>query len=143
MLSFCRFGLRLNSQLKIVLETKTAVNRLIKRPRISVTAKPRIGPEPVIYRIKEEMMVVTCVSMIVTNARSKPIEIDSGTLIPSLNSSRIRSNISTFESTAIPMPRIRPAIPGRVKVDLINIRAAIVKIIFNINATTALIPEPR
>jgi hypothetical protein len=59
MLSFCNFGRRLNSQLKIVLETKTAVKRLIKRPRMSVTANPRIGPEPVIYRISDEMIVVT------------------------------------------------------------------------------------
>jgi hypothetical protein len=44
------------------------VKRLIKRPSIRVTAKPRIGPEPVIYKINDEMMVVTWVSMIVTNA---------------------------------------------------------------------------
>ena len=47
MLSFCMSGLRVNSHSKIVLETKTAVKRLINKPSMSVTANPRIGPEPV------------------------------------------------------------------------------------------------
>src|SRR3954452_16038260 len=134
--------LRLSSQLKIVLDTNTAVKRLINSPSISVTANPLIGPEPVIYRMTDEIIVVMWESMMVTNARSKPSEIDSGTLNPSLNSSRMRSNMSTFESTAIPMPRISPAIPGSVNVQPNMMRAATVNIMLSASATTAFTPEP-
>lgn len=46
MLSFSIFCLRLKSHIKIVLETKTAENKLINNPKIKVTANPLIGPEP-------------------------------------------------------------------------------------------------
>lgn len=42
---------------------------------------------------------------------------------PALTSSRILSKINTFASTAIPMVRIIPAMPGRVKVAPIKLNA--------------------
>jgi len=39
-------AVRLRCHMKIVFETKTAVNRFASRPATSVTAKPRIGPVP-------------------------------------------------------------------------------------------------
>src|SRR5947209_9022508 len=63
--------LRVRMASKITLETNTAVNRLASRPNVSVTANPFTGPVPKINRIKAETMVVTCVSMMVTQARSE------------------------------------------------------------------------
>jgi hypothetical protein len=45
--------------MKIVLETKTAVNRLASRPTTKVTAKPRIGPVPNTNRKMADTIVVT------------------------------------------------------------------------------------
>ena len=58
--------------MKIVLETKTAVNRFARRPATNVTANPRIGPVPNTNRKIAETMVVTCVSVIVRNALLNP-----------------------------------------------------------------------
>ena len=60
--------------------------------------------------------VVTCVSMIVANARPNPDEIAAGMAFPDRSSSLIRSKMRTLESTAMPMESTRPAIPGKVHV---------------------------
>ena len=83
---------------------------------ISVTAKPLIGPVPNWNRNRAEMIVVTCVSTIVPNARSKPFSIAAFGVLPLRSSSRMRSKISTFESTAMPIVRMKPAMPGSVSV---------------------------
>ena len=54
-------------------ETKTAVNRLASRPTVSVVAKPLTGPVPNMNRMAAETMVVTCVSMMVTQALRKAL----------------------------------------------------------------------
>ena len=53
--------------------TKTAVKMEAMRPMVSVTANPLIGPVPNWNRKSAEIRVVTWVSMIEVNARSKPM----------------------------------------------------------------------
>src|SRR5215472_4332508 len=60
--------LRLSTKSKITRDTKTAVNRLASRPKVSVTANPFTGPVPKINRMNAETIVVTCVSTIVIQA---------------------------------------------------------------------------
>ena len=59
----------------------------------------------------------------------KPIFIDVWTDFPVAISSRIRANTITFASTAIPMPRIIPAIPGSVSVISNKYKVAITKVV--------------
>ena len=54
--------------------------------------------------------------MIADNALSKPALIADLTDLPAPSSSRILVKIITFASTAIPMDKITPAIPGNVSV---------------------------
>ena len=61
-------------------------------------------------------MVVACVSITVLSALLKPAATAEGTVFPARNSSRIRSKTRTLVSTAIPIVRMTPAIPGRVSV---------------------------
>ena len=49
-----------------------AVNTLAIKPIVRVMAKPLIGPVPNMNRKKAETTVVTCVSIMVRNALSKP-----------------------------------------------------------------------
>src|SRR5260370_1238140 len=49
-----------------------AVNTLAIKPMVKVIAKPRIGPVPNKNRKNAETTVVTCVSIMVRNALSKP-----------------------------------------------------------------------
>src|SRR5262249_8168185 len=60
------------SSSKMVCETNTAVKTEMKRPMISVTAKPLTGPVPNWNRNIAETIVVTWVSMIVANALENP-----------------------------------------------------------------------
>ena len=60
---------------KITRDTKTAVNMLINKPRISVTAKPLIWSVPTTYSTIAVISVVTFESMIVAMAREKPLRI--------------------------------------------------------------------
>jgi hypothetical protein len=103
---------------KIIRETKKAVKTDAPRPTSSVTANPLIGPVPNWNRNRAEMIVVRWVSMMVANAREKPCSIDARAVFPSRISSRMRSNTSTFESTAMPSVRMMPAMPGSVSVNL-------------------------
>ena len=52
----------------------------------------------------------------VKNALLKPASTAATTALPARNSSRMRSKIRTFESTAMPMVRMTPAMPGSVRV---------------------------
>ena len=72
MLRSVSLGLRHIWISKMARETNTAVNRFAIKPITRVTAKPRTGPVPKMKRNALATTVVTCVSMIVTNARSKP-----------------------------------------------------------------------
>ena len=67
------------------------------------------------------------------------------TVLPSCNSSRIRSKIKTFESTAIPSVRIMPAMPGKVNVapNPGTARSPIRMSKLSARARLAMRPEPR
>ena len=73
-----------------------------------------MGPVPNINNIKPVKPVVMFASKIDDNALLKPSLIASFWALPFASSSLIRSKISTFASTDIPMVRIIPAIPGSV-----------------------------
>src|SRR5213594_1871599 len=105
---------------KSTLDTKTEVNRLASNPQKRTTANPFTGPVPKIKRNNTETTVVTWVSMIVTKAFEKPVLTAETTFLPLHNSSRMRSKIRTFESTAIPINNTTPAIPGDRKSTRLN-----------------------
>ena len=79
---------------------------------ISVTANPLTGPVPNWKRKTAEMMTVMCVSMIVAKALEKPFSMAVFGARPAPQLSRMRSKMSTFESTAMPIVRMNPAIPA-------------------------------
>ena len=85
-------------------------------PRASVWAKPRTVPEPRKPRTAAAIRVVTLPSMMADRAFWKPIFMAAFTVFPEAISSRIRAKMITFASTAMPMDRIMPATPGRVRV---------------------------
>src|SRR5206468_2847719 len=61
-------------------------------------------------------MTVRCVSTIVRSARRNPASMDARGVFPTRSSSRIRSKIRMFVSTAMPIVSAMPARPGKVKV---------------------------
>ena len=81
---------------------------------VSVVANPRIGPVPNWKRNAAAMSEATWVSTMVQNTRSKPAATAAFGALPPASSSLMRSKISTFESTPMPMVRMKPAMPGRV-----------------------------
>ncbi len=62
------------------------------------------------------MNVVIWLSKIDQNAREKPCSTAARGDLPARSSSRMRSLISTFASTAIPTVSAMPAMPGNVRV---------------------------
>src|SRR5206468_11370011 len=72
----------------------------------------------------------------------KPFSIAARTVFPSRRSSRMRSNTSTFESTAMPSVRMMPAMPGSVRVALKYAIMPSRMIRLRNSASTALIPAP-
>ena len=54
--------------------------------------------------------------MTVVNARRNPASMAARTVLPRRNSSRMRSKMRMFVSTAMPMVSTMPAMPGRVRV---------------------------
>ena len=108
-----------------------------------VTAKPLIGPVPIANKINATIKVVSCASKILVNARLKPATIADFGLAPLASSSRMRSNISTLASTAIPMVNTIPAIPGKVSAEPINDMMAKIIIKLKINAILAIKPNKR
>jgi len=113
-----RLHLVSDERAKITRETKTAVNRFANRPMVSVTAKPLTGPVPNMNRIAAETMRGHGVSTIVTHACATLVHRGRGRLAR-LTSSRMRLEDQHVESTAIPMVRMTPAMPGRVSVKVI------------------------
>ena len=93
-------------------------------PIPSVKAKPLIKGVPNQKRMTTVIMPEIFESLIENQALEKPAEIESAILFPERNSSFIRSKISTFASTAMPMEIINPAIPAAVKVTGINLKRA-------------------
>tara|TARA_B100000408_G_C10125590_1_gene151963 strand:- start:43 stop:417 length:375 start_codon:yes stop_codon:yes gene_type:complete len=120
---------------------KIAVNIEHIIPMLRVIANPLIGPEPMLASTNAAISVVTFASMIVINARLYPDLTADIAFFPKLNSSFILSKIITFESIAIPIVRINPAIPGNVRVaPRIDSRDRI-KITFKNNDMFAINPE--
>src|SRR5262245_40831133 len=97
-----------------VFDTKIDVNRFEISPMNSVIAKPRIGPVPNWNRNAHEMSAATCVSTSVQKTRLKPALIEARTPRCDSSSSLMRSKISTFESTPMPIVSTKPAMPGSV-----------------------------
>ena len=102
----------------MILVITSAVNIDTTIPSASVCANPFTEPEPLNQRIAAAIRVVTLPSTIADIALWKPFFREVLTLIPVVTSSRTRAKMITLASTAIPIPRIIPAIPGRVSVIL-------------------------
>ena len=79
-------------------------------------------------------------SKILVKALSKPELIAVNNVRPAFNSSFVLSKIKIFASTAIPILRIKPAIPASVNVIGIALNSANKKIPYIINATSAIKP---
>ena len=107
-------------------------------PIANVHAKPFTVPVPAIISTIDAMRVVTLPSTMEEVAFLKPISTALCTVFPVASSSRIRAKMITFASTAIPIDRIIPAIPGKVKVitSLNNDNVMIIKNTYNTSANT-------
>ena len=79
----------------------------------SVVAKPTIVPVPKKNSTPAAISVVRLESKIAVNARRKPESIALLTVLPMRSSSLMRSKITTLASTAIPIDKMMPAMPGR------------------------------
>ena len=95
----------------------TAVITDITVPIISVSANPLTDVVPNRYRTNAATSVVVCASTTVDRAARYPISTATLTDLPLPISSLIRVKMITLESTAIPMDRMIPAIPGSVSTD--------------------------
>jgi hypothetical protein len=93
-----------------------AVNTEVTIPIDKVTANPLTGPVPKKNKTNEAIRVVILASRIVPKDLEYPDSTAAKGLLPLKYSSLIRSKIITFESTAIPIVKTMPAIPGNVKV---------------------------
>jgi hypothetical protein len=93
-----------------------AVNTEVTIPIDKVTANPLTGPVPKKNKTNEAIRVVILASRIVPKDLEYPDSTAAKGLLPLKYSSLIRSKIITFESTAIPIVKTIPAIPGNVKV---------------------------
>ena len=83
---------------------------------LKVIANPLIGPEPILASTNAAINVVIFASIIVINALLYPDLTAETAFLPNPISSLILSKIITFESIAIPIVSINPAIPGSVRV---------------------------
>ena len=71
--------------------TVTDAKMDVQMPMVSVTAKPRIGPEPSQNITSAQASVVSCESAMVMKARVKPASIAAIGVLPARTSSRMRS----------------------------------------------------
>ena len=85
-------------------------------PIAKVMAKPRTIPEPNQYKIAQVIREEILESRIEGKALANPNLSEVAKSLPSLNSSFILSKIRILASTAMPIERINPAIPAKVKV---------------------------
>ena len=98
------------------------VNKLVATPIVSVKANPLTIPNlgknsqfKWLNRIKATVNVVMLASFMASMALPKPSLTAISNSLPFLIYSLILSNIKIFESTAIPIDKINPATPGKVK----------------------------
>ena len=99
---------------KINLDTTSAVNKLNNTPSASTSPNPLTIPEPKKYSVNATINVVTFPSIIVLIAFLKLFSKAFPDATFFASSSFNLSNIITFASTAIPIDRIKPAIPESV-----------------------------
>ena len=125
-----------NARLPVV-----AVNNEVKIPIHKVTAKPLTGPDPIANKTTPTIKVVKLESIIVAKAYSNPRKILALGYMPNRISSRMRSKIKTFASTAMPKVKTIPAIPGSVSVAPIKDIIATNKTKFASKAMSAIIPN--
>ena len=111
------------------------------KPKNSVTANPRIGPVPNWNRNAAEMSAETCVSTSVQNTRLNPALIAARTPRCASSSSLMRSKMSTFESTPIPIVSTKPAMPGSVITAPIYAISPSRMMRLKMSATTAFTPD--
>ena len=114
-----------------------AVNNEVPIPINKVVAKPLIGPVPKINKINAVNPVVILASKIEERALLNPSAIAFRIPFPFLNSSRIRSNISTLASTDIPIVKTIPAMPGKVRTAPNPAKIPKIRRMFNIKAISA------
>src|SRR5216110_3450239 len=87
-------------------------------------------------------MVLTFESTIAFIACRKPSSTASRSDLPWTSSSRMRSKISTFASTAMPIDKTKPASPGSVSVKPNSASPARVNRQYSVSAATARAPDP-
>jgi len=102
--------------LKKLLVIKIAENILTKTPTIRVKANPLTKLVPNAKRITLTIKVLELLSRIEGQALLTPSSTLAKKLAPLFLSSRILEKIKIFASTAIPIERIKPAIPAKVRV---------------------------
>ena len=95
-----------------------------KTPIPKVKAKPLIKEVPNQKRIIAVIILEMLESRIENQAREKPVETASKTVLPERISSLTLSKIRMLASTAMPMEIINPAIPAAVKVTGNNLKRA-------------------
>ncbi len=134
---------RRSAMSKITREQKMAVYMLITTPSHKMTAKPLICSVPMVQSTVAVIRVVRLASTMVVVARPKPLRMAMRKAAPRASSSRIRSNISTLASTAMPTVRTRPASPGSVNAALTAIMIARIRTRFATSARQATMPEKR
>src|SRR5262249_23342694 len=143
MLRVTRSGRRCSQIRKRVFTTKIAEIIEAMMPMISVIAKPCTGPVPTAYRMRAVRIVLTFESTIAFIAWRKPSSTARRSDLPCTSSSRMRSKISTFASTAMPIDSTKPANPGSVSVNRNMARPARVNRQYRVSAATASAPESR
>ena len=104
--------------------TTRAVNIETMTPMARVMPKPRTPPEAKKNSTPAAMRVVTLASAMALKARSNPERAALRKGRPAACSSLNRSKTKTLPSTAMPMARTNPAMPGKVSVAPISWRTA-------------------
>ena len=119
---------------------KRAVSIDNATPIASVMANPFTVPEPSTPSTAAAISVVIFPSKIADIAFLNPVSIALATERPAAISSLIRAKIITFASTAIPIERIIPAIPGSVSVISNASNIASIRAVYKRSASDAAIP---
>ena len=112
-------------------------------PIIKVYANPFTVPVPIIINTIAAINVVILPSTMADVAFWKPIFMEDCTVFPVAISSRTLAKMITFASTAIPIPNIIPAIPGKVNVISKRYKVAITRVVYPTNARDAATPGIR
>ena len=116
------------TNLRKLLVTNIAENMLVTTPMASVIANPVTSGVPSLFpnhhNMAQVISVETLLSRIATHARLNPASMPTLRLRPARSSSFSLSNIRTLASTAIPMDKMKPAMPESVRVTGSNLNVA-------------------